>query len=278
AFIQIAAAAQTHIFEHEAVAAAHPLASEAGAEILAAGGNAVDAAVATSFAVAVVRPQSCGIGGGGFMVIHLPAPDDAGEPGAAPIQVAIDYREAAPRAVEPHFFAELPADASTRGATAAGVPGTVAGLLYALDRYGTMDRAQVMAPAIGLARDGFEADAHYLRAASGLIPQFEADQLWQERFDFLWTHYLRRGEIQPGDLITNPQMARCLQLIAGDGAAAFYEGEIAGAIIRAIEQGGGPMTREDLAAYQPRQVEPLRWSFDGKDFLGMPPPSSGGVA
>src|SRR5690606_10383011 len=115
------APAQTHSFPREAVAAAHPLASQAGAEILAAGGNAVDAAVATSFALAVVRPQSCGIGGGGFMVIHLPASDEAGA-GEPPVQVAIDYREAAPRAVEPHFFAQLPDDASTRGATAAGVP------------------------------------------------------------------------------------------------------------------------------------------------------------
>jgi gamma-glutamyltranspeptidase/glutathione hydrolase len=275
---QAAAPAQTHIFQREAVAAAHPLASEAGAEILASGGNAVDAAVATSFALAVVRPQSCGIGGGGFMVIHLP-PDQAregGERGA--VQVALDYREAAPAAIEPHFFAELPDDASTRGATAAGVPGTVAGLLHALEHYGTMDRAQVMAPAIRLAHDGFEADEHYIRAARGLTPQFEGSALWQERFTFVWTFHLRGGEIQQGDLITNPALARCLELIARQGAAAFYEGEIAGAVIRAVERDGGPMTRDDLAAYRPRQLEPLRCAFAGHHFLAMPPPSSGGVA
>ncbi|MFG0282840.1 MAG: gamma-glutamyltransferase [Phycisphaerales bacterium JB039] len=259
-------------FQREAVAAAHPAASDAGAQILAQGGNAVDAAVATSFALAVVRPESCGIGGGGFMVIHLP------RDGAEPVQVAINYRECAPEAVGPDFYESLPKGASTRGATAVGVPGTVAGLLHALDRYGTMDRAEVLAPAIKLARDGFEADDHFVGAARGLIGDFAGDTQMQERFAFVLETFLRRGEIQPGDLIRNPAMARCLELIAADGAGAFYDGPIADAIVRAIERDGGPMTRDDLRAFEPREVEPVRFSFAGRSFLGMPPPSSGGVA
>ncbi|MFI4896611.1 MAG: gamma-glutamyltransferase, partial [Phycisphaerales bacterium JB059] len=131
-------------FVREAVAADHPLASQAGAEILAQGGNAVDAAVATSFALSVVRPYSCGIGGGGFMVIHL-APRDA----APATQVALNYRETSPAGVAPTHFESLDdPSASMFGGHSVATPGTILGLLGALDRYGTLDRETVLAPAI----------------------------------------------------------------------------------------------------------------------------------
>jgi gamma-glutamyltranspeptidase/glutathione hydrolase len=157
-------------FERYAVAADHAQASEAGAEMLALGGNAVDAAVATSFALSVVRPESCGIGGGGFMVVHL-----AGGPrraGAAPLEyplnIVIDYRERAPASASPDMFANLPPDASQWSGASVAVPGTVAGLLHALEKYGTLDRATVLAPAIRLAKEGYDFDRHAERSAQAL--------------------------------------------------------------------------------------------------------------
>lgn len=267
-------------FARYAVAADHPLASAAGAEILAKGGNAVDAAVATSFALAVVRPFSCGLGGGGFMVIALP--DNPNTPAKDdPVRLAINYRETAPAAVGPDFYTKLVADrpdASTRGATAAGIPGTVAGLLSALGRFGTLDRAAVLAPAIRLARAGFTADRAYIAAAESRLRLFENNPAYQKRFAFLWNTYLHAGKIAIGDLIRNPDQAQTLELIARDGAAAFYTGPIARAIASAAQADGGSITPEDLAGYQPADAAPLQITFEKRTFLTMPPPSSGGLA
>src|SRR5688500_17654739 len=158
-------------FRTAAVAAGPATASEAGAEILRNGGNAVDAAIATSFALSVVRPYSCGIGGGGFMVIHFK--DD---PTFGTQSVALNYRETAPAAVGADFY-EKHSDpkASTRGGGAVGVPGTVAGLLYALDHFGTLDRATVLAPAIRAAEEGFLVDEHYMLANADQIKWFNED-------------------------------------------------------------------------------------------------------
>lgn len=151
-------------FDHYAVAADHPIASAAGAEMLAQGGNAVDAAVAASFTLSVVRPFSCGIGGGGFMVISLPPKNNT--PDAPRIERAINYRELAPRGARKNIYESLKKDrASLDGGLASAVPGTVAGLLYALETYGTLDRAAVLAPAIRAAREGFAVDAAYMRSA-----------------------------------------------------------------------------------------------------------------
>jgi gamma-glutamyltranspeptidase / glutathione hydrolase len=269
-------------FEHGAVAADHVIASEAGAQMLRLGGNAVDAAVATSFTLAVVRPYSCGIGGGGFMVIHLPD-----EPTHGAVTTAIDYRETAPGVVGPDFYADG-SRSSTRGGTAAGVPGTVAGLLHALDEYGTLDRSVVMGPAIKAAEEGFAADENYVKSSQALIEEFESNPTMRARFGFVWTTYLHEGQLAVGDVITNPAQARALRLISLGGADVFYKGAIADAIVSAMASDTGVMTREDLEAYDVAEVEPLRFRIGGVDtpvgrtaeyeLITMPPPSSGGVA
>ena len=271
-------------YRRHAVAADHHLASEAGLEVLRAGGNAVDAAVATSFALSVVRPFSCGIGGGGFMVVHFA---DSGEHR----ETAINYRETAPAAITPDFYERRAAagdtDASRFGATAAGVPGTVSGLLHAHERFGRLSLEAVMGPAIRLAEAGFKADEAYVRAARTVAGQIERRPGGRERFAFLWERYLRSGTVEVGDLIHVPEQGVALRLIARDGAAAFYEGPIAEAIVRAVRGDGGIMTLEDLRGYRAVDMEPLRFEVagigvgeDGEAlrFVTMPPPSSGGVA
>lgn len=270
------ASSQPGIYSQAAVASDHEIASRAGAEILRAGGNAVDAAVATSFTLSVVRPFSCGIGGGGFMVIHLAGDAARGIPGRS---VALNYRETAPGAVGPDFFASHPDPlASTVGASAAGVPGTVAGLLYALERFGTLDRATVLAPAIRAAEEGFVVDAAFVEAAEEVLEGFQKRPADMERFRFVWTRYLREGRVKVGDHIRVPEQAVALRLIAARGSEAFYRGPIAEAVIRSVESDSGPMTPADLAGYRVVEVEPLRFRFMGRTFLTMPPPSSGGLA
>lgn len=256
-----------------AVAADHPLASEAGVEILRAGGNAIDAAVATSVALSVVRPYSCGIGGGGFMVVHLP--DD---PRHGRVQAALNYREASPGQVGPDFFEGRATGASVRGGAAVAVPGTVAGLLEALERWGTLPREVVLAPAIRLAEEGYPVDRHYVETAREQIDRFEANPDWKERFAFVWERFLFEGEVEVGDRLVLPEQARALRLIAEHGAEPFYRGEIARAIERAAQESGGVLDRADLSRYAPVEVEPLGFTFQSHRFVTMPPPSSGGVA
>lgn len=264
------------VFFAAAVAADQPLASEAGAEILRAGGNAVDAAVATSFALSVVRPYSCGIGGGGFMVVHLT------EESAAPGSYALNYREMSPRLVTPDHFEKLAAAGMDRaardGGHAVAVPGTVAGLLHALEEWGTMERAAVMAPAIRLAEEGFLVDEHYAASARGVIRLFRERPEYQRRFAFTWERLLGSGEIAVGDRIVLPEQAAALRLIAERGAEAFYEGPIAEAIARAVARDGGVLGAGDLAGYRVQELTPIRFEFAGREVLAMPPPSSGGVA
>jgi gamma-glutamyltranspeptidase/glutathione hydrolase len=261
-------------FERGAVAADHAIASEAGAEMLRRGGNAVDAAVAASFALSVVRPFSCGIGGGGFMVIVLRSAE-----GAPARRVALNYREMAPAAVGPDFFQkDSDPDASKFGGKACAVPGTVAGLLYALERYGTLDPRAVLAPAIAAAEKGFTVDKAYAGAAKEIAANLAKHPEWKERFTFVWERFLRRGEVKAGDLIRLPEQAEALRLIARDGAEAFYRGPIARAIAASVARDGGPMTLQDLAGYRLVETSPLETSFLGRTVLTMPPPSSGGLA
>ncbi len=260
-------------FEREAVAADHHLASEAGAEILARGGNAIDAAVATSFALSVVRPYSCGIGGGGFMVVHR-----SGEDGAGAGQFAINYRETCPAGVAPDRFEKLDDPVASRfGAHSVATPGTIVGLLRALETHGTMDRRDVLAPAIRLARSGFHADAHYISSTAALIDRFEANPEWKRRFAFVWERYLLSGNVRQGDLIRVPEQARALTLIAEQGARAYTHGPVGDAIIRAVRADGGVLSPPDLASFHVEQVAPARARIAGYDLVGMPPPSSGGV-
>ncbi|MFG0276038.1 MAG: gamma-glutamyltransferase [Phycisphaerales bacterium] len=270
------ALAQT-VYRQGVVAADHPEASRAGALMLEKGGNAVDAAVATSFALSVVRPQSCGIGGGGFMLVRLV--EDPRTPGSGPIEIAIDYREQSPGAVGPDYFENLDdPDASRWSGSAAGVPGTVAGLLHALERFGTLDRATVMAPAIALAENGFDVDAAYVEAAQDAIAWFQEDPRRPLLRAFVWETLLRDGAVAVGDRIRNPQQAATLRAIARDGRDAFYTGEIAQRIVDEVARYGGAMTLEDLGAFEVAEREPLVGSFHGRRVLAMPPPSSGGVA
>ncbi|MBL9001302.1 MAG: gamma-glutamyltransferase [Phycisphaerae bacterium] len=264
------------VYKTAAVAADHPLASQAGVDMLKAGGNAVDAAVAASFALSVVRPYSCGIGGGGFMVIRLPADPIRGE-----VLTTINYRETGIGAVRADSFENDPdPDAATHGGKAVCVPGTVAGLLHALEHYGTKSRAEVLAPAIRLAEEGFSADQHYEESAHNdelVIPWMKADAARQRRFAFTWERLLDRGNVRKGYHVALPEQADALRLIAEKGASGFYEGPIAEAIVRAVTRDGGAMTLADLAGYKVEERPPLRASFRGMDIITMGPPSSGGI-
>ncbi len=264
-------------FPRHAVAADHPIASAAGAAILAKGGNAVDAAVAASFTLSVVRPFSCGIGGGGFMVIVLPARD-----GKPAVTTAINYRETCPAAVGPDLFEPLDDDAPRRAGKAVATPGTIAGLLYALDKYGTMKRADVLAPAIHAARDGFTADEAYAKAAKDTIAKFESPDHkdWKTRFAFTWERFLGSGKISLGDRIVLPEQARALELIARDGIDALTNGDLGKAICAAAAKADGLLTIGDLRNYRVSEVQPLRIDSGllGRTLITMPPPSSGGVA
>lgn len=276
----------SHVYARGAVATDHPLASQAGADMLSRGGNAVDAAVAASFCLSVVRPYSCGIGGGGFMVIHMPGTD-----GNPPRAIAINYRETAPAAIGPSYYVDLRdalggsanrTAASRIGPHAIGVPGTVAGLLYALDTYGTLDRRTVLQPAIGAARHGFSADEDYVASVQDLEQRLaqiaEVQPEWRNAASYTWSTLANQGRVSLGDRVQQPAQARALELIAEQGAAAFYHGPIADAVVRAVQRAGGVMTLEDLARYRIDVTEPLRSRFGDFELLTMPPPSSGGVA
>lgn len=256
-------------FEHGAVAADHPLASAAGAAMLARGGNAVDAAVAASFTLSVVRPYSCGIGGGGFMIVRLP--DD---PTHGRVLTAINYRETSP--VGPDFYQTSDASSTTGGAAVA-IPGTVAGLVYALEHYGTLSLPTVMEPALRAAWDGFVVDDHYATMAGALTARFEGHPEYKDRFPLVWHKFLDEGRIRVGDRIKNEEQHWALSLVAAMGRDAFRRGAMGDAMERAVHDAGGVLTVEDLLAYEPSEVEPLVATVDGLTFVCMPPPSSGGV-
>lgn len=243
------------------------VASAVGADILAAGGNAVDAAVATGFALAVTLPQAGNLGGGGFMLVHL------AEEGRT---VAIDYRETAPGAAGRDVFLDGSGEVDRRKATlshlAAGVPGTVAGLLHALEHYGTMSREQVLAPAIRLAEEGIRvtpALAHSLERSASRLQRNDASRRYFFRED--------GSLLRPDDLWQQADLAWSLAEIARYGAEAFYRGTIADKLIAEMERGGGLISREDLRAYRVVEREPVRGHYRGYEVVSMPPPSSGGI-
>ncbi|GBQ20720.1 gamma-glutamyltranspeptidase [Gluconacetobacter sacchari DSM 12717] len=252
---------------HGMVVSAQHLASEVGARILAQGGNAADAAVAVAYALAVVYPAAGNIGGGGFMTLR--APDGQ--------TVFIDFREHAPLAATPTMYQDarggvIP-NLSIVGWKAVAVPGTVAGMDMILHRWGHMTRQQVMAPAIALARDGFvlaEGDVQLLNTSTA---------------DFARDPEARRIFLRPdgtplrvGDRLVQADLADSLSLIARDGAAAFYRGPIADAIVQASKVGGGILQSEDFRRYAPRVLPTLTCSYRGYRVDTAPPPSGGGVA
>lgn len=261
-------------YAHAAVAADHALASQAGLEILRAGGNAIDAAVATSFALSVVRPYSCGIGGGGFMLVRL-----AKHAGHDVRSILLDYRESCPAAVDGDFFERHPdPTAASRGGASIAVPGHVAGMLHALDRWGTLAREVVLGPAIRIAREGFAIDAHYLASAREVQAWLDGDPLRPARFPFLRERFLKHGRLALGDVLRLPEQGEALARIARDGLTAFTHGAIAEAMIAAAQRDGGVLTQADLVDYRVKERAPIVASFLGHIILGCPPPSSGGVA
>jgi gamma-glutamyltranspeptidase/glutathione hydrolase len=252
-----------------------------GASILRQGGNAVDAAVATCFALAVTLPQAGNLGGGGFLVLWLPRAD-AKQPlsPAVPIgrgqAVALNFRETAPLAVRPELF--LQADGSvdrlkaTRSLLSTGVPGTVAGLTLAQARYGRLPLQRVMAPAIALAERGFPVGVELADSLAAAAPLLKADPSSRRQF------FKPGGQpYRPGEILRQGDLARSLRRIAGQGAAGFYGGPVARAVATLMAQRGGLMTAADLAAYRARWQAPLQGRFRGYPVLTMPPPSGGGI-
>jgi gamma-glutamyltranspeptidase/glutathione hydrolase len=250
------------------VVAQEARAARIGVEVLRQGGNAVDAAVAVGFALAVTYPRAGNIGGGGFMLIHRADGGDA----------AIDYRETAPQRIHRDSFLDETGAADPKksrdSALAIGVPGTVAGLALALDKYGSgrFTLAQLLAPAIALARDGIPVEAD----TADSLP---ADNPRLARWPASAKIFLKPDgtPFGPGDRLLQRDLADTLDAIARDGPRAFYEGATAQKIAAAVQAAGGVMTADDLRGYRARERAPVRGSYRGYDIVSMPPPSSGGV-
>jgi gamma-glutamyltranspeptidase/glutathione hydrolase len=240
------------------------LASAAGLEILRAGGNAVDAAIATQFALAVVNPQAGNIGGGGFMIGRLA--DDT--------RFALDFREEAPGGSTADMYVGEDGTLTDDGWTghlASGVPGSVAGMSTAYDRYGTLPWDRLLEPAIKLARDGFMVQTRLHQAIENKSEDFR-------RFESSAAVFLPGGEPPPvGSVFRQPDLARSLEAIADSGARVFYRGWIADSIAAEMRRGGGLIGRADLAAYVARWRAPVQIEYRDYEVISMPPPSSGGV-
>jgi gamma-glutamyltranspeptidase/glutathione hydrolase len=252
--------------KHGMVVSSQRLASAIGVEILKEGGNAVDAAVAVGYAQAVTNPCCGNIGGGGFMTIHLANGQDR----------FINFRETAPAAASANMYLDASGNVrpgeSLYGYRAVGVPGTVAGLDLALRKYGKLTRKQVMAPAIRLARDGFILTRGDTDILDTTTQRFKSDPDATRIF-------LRADgtPLQPGDRLVQRDLARTLERIADWGPDAFYRGEIPKIVEAAAKRTGGVITAEDFASYRAEDMEPLKCSYRGYDFISAPPPSSGGV-
>jgi gamma-glutamyltranspeptidase / glutathione hydrolase len=257
------------VAEHGMVVAQEKIAARIGADVLRRGGNAVDAAVATGFAMAVTYPRAGNIGGGGFMVIHS---KERGE------DVTIDYRETAPAATTPEIFLGpdgKPDIAKSRdSALGIGVPGTVSGLTLALEKYGSgrFTLAELLKPAIALARDGF------------VVTDDVADTMPEERERLArWPSAIKifsgkdGAPLHDGDLLVQADLAATLSAIAEQGPRGFYQGPVAARLVKAIGDAGGIMTLDDLKSYSAAIRAPLRGSYRGYDIVSMPLPSSGGV-
>jgi gamma-glutamyltranspeptidase/glutathione hydrolase len=251
--------------KHFMVVSESPPATKVGHDILAAGGNAVDAAVATAFALAVTHPSAGNIAGGGFAVVRT-------GPGKA---VALDFREVAPAAATPDMYLDKdgkPTDASLRGDRAVGVPGSVAGLWALHQKLGKKSWKEVVGPAIALAQGGFEVDEKLhqslVTAAPLLVKSPATAAIWLPS----------RIPRKKGDKVTIPELATVLERIAERGPDGFYKGETAAAIVAEMKAGGGVITADDLAHYSVVWREPLRFSYRGYSLVSMPPPSSGGIA
>jgi len=247
------------------VVTASPPATAVGVEILKRGGNAVDAAVAVGFALAVTYPQAGNIGGGGFLLAHLGSGETA----------FIDFREKAPRAASRDMYLDslgnVIRDKSVLGAVAVGVPGTVAGLHEAHRLHGSLPWRDLIAPAVHLARGGFPVSRRLAASLRDLQP-------YRKRFPALAQFMRSDGTpLQPGDTLRQEILAGTLERIALDGPGAFYQGAIADAIVSEMHSSGGIISKEDLAQYRACRREPVRGSYRGYEIISAPPPSSGGT-
>jgi gamma-glutamyltranspeptidase / glutathione hydrolase len=245
------------------VASTDAYASEVGVRMMQAGGNAVDAAIAVAFALAVVNPEAGNLGGGGFMVVRL----------ADGATAALDFREKAPLAATPDMFLDAEGrltDLSTKGHLASGVPGSVAGLWEAHRRFGTMQWAELVAPAMGLA-EGFqvrERQADQFRIAERRLRTYPVTE----------ATFLPGGEVPAvGSWFRQPELAATLGRIASRGKAGFYEGRTADLLVEEMRRGGGIITHQDLEGYEAVWREPVQVSYKGHTLISMPPPSSGGA-
>jgi gamma-glutamyltranspeptidase / glutathione hydrolase len=264
-----AASAQVATAQHAMVVSQEQKATRIGLDVLERGGNAVDAAVAVGFALAVSLPKAGNLGGGGFMLVHLAERNET---------VAIDYRETAPAATRSDVFLDPDGQADPRKSRdtglGVGVPGTVAGLTLALERYGSgkFTLADLIAPAVRLAREGVPIKDDLFDSL--LLAQPRLAQ-WPSTVAI----FLKPGGAPPalGDMLVQPDLADTLDAIGRDGPRAFYVGPIADKIVAAVRGAGGVMVRGDLENYSPVIRNPVRGTYRGYDIVAMPPPSSGGV-
>jgi gamma-glutamyltranspeptidase/glutathione hydrolase len=248
------------------VTSANKYASLAGLEILKNGGNAIDAAVAVGFVLAVTYPQAGNIGGGGFMVLRT----------ANGNITSIDYREKAPHGASKDMFLDkngnfLP-EKSQVGYLSAGVPGSVAGLLYALEKFGTMKREDVMNQAIDLAENGFIVEDHFAASLNSNKNSFRKFSSTLKIFT------KQKGTFAAGELFIQKDLAKTLRLIRDNGKEGFYRGETADLIEKDMNINGGLITKEDLEQYEVIERKPVMTSYKGFEIISMPPPSSGGIA
>ena len=249
--------------KHGMVVSNSEIASRVGSDIMRHGGNAIDAAVAVGFAMTVTYPAAGNIGGGGFMVIRR----SNGE------SVALDYRETAPAAASRNMYLDASGQLTNKsivGHLAVGVPGSVAGMIAALEKYGTMSLNDVIAPAIELAERGWVIDSAFSRGLSG-------DSAVLTRFEGRRVFYPNGPALAAGARLAQPELAWTLRQIAERDLAGFYEGPVADSLVAEMQRGGGIITREDLRAYTPIWRTPIRGTYRGYSFLSMPPASSGGI-
>ncbi len=263
----LSACAASTVPGKSAIASAHPLATAAGEEILAAGGNAFDASVAVAAALAVVEPYSSGLGGGGFFLLYLAEEQR---------YVFVDAREMAPAAASRDMYLDAAGKpmrgASLNGPLAAGIPGHAAGLAHLSAQYGKLDLATCLAPAIRYAKEGVPA---YKRMIAGLRFRRKTADKWP---DFGKVFYPGGEAPELGQIIRQPDLARSLQRIADDGRAGFYSGSLAEAMVNGTREAGGIWTLEDFANYRVIEREPIQAEILGVKIVSAPPPSSGGVA
>ncbi|MBB1321698.1 gamma-glutamyltransferase [Shewanella sp. SR43-8] len=261
------ATAQPIYAKHGMVSSQEALASKIGVDILKQGGNAVDAAVAVAYALAVTLPRAGNVGGGGFMLVHLAEQHKT---------IAIDYRETAPAKAHKDIFLDEQGNAvdklSREHGLAVGVPGTVMGMELALTKYGTMSMEQVIKPAIKLAKDGILVTSDLSNSLAGLKSRITQ---WPSSAEVFY--HADGSNYQVNELFKQPELAQSLSLIAEKGSKGFYQGETAEKIVSAVQNAGGVMSLTDLANYKVIERQPVRGQYRGYEVVSMPPPSSGGI-